>query len=94
MPFNVSSVYRIFELPKITQVPNTPEYLPGVMNTHEKVLPVIDLRILFEMEATQYTRHTAVIVTTCSFENETGGHFQDVGLLVDTVHNLKKLIPP
>lgn len=85
---NVSKVYQIFEVPSLTKVPQTPPYMLGIMNARERLLPVIDLRILYGMDAVGYSKHTAIIATACCFENEVGGEFQDIGLLVDAVYEV------
>ena len=85
---NVSKVYQIFEMPSLTKVPQTPPYMLGIMKARERLLPVIDLRILYGMDVAEHSKHTAIIATACCFENEVGGEFQDVGLLVDAVHEV------
>jgi purine-binding chemotaxis protein CheW len=85
---SVTKVYQIFEVQPITKVPQTPPFMLGVMNARGRMLPVIDMRILYGIEATEHSKHTAIIVTACSFETEEGGQFQDVGLLVDGVHEV------
>ncbi|HEY4789379.1 MAG TPA: chemotaxis protein CheW [Bacteroidales bacterium] len=85
---NVSKVYQIFEVPPITKVPQTPPYMLGVMNARGRLLPVIDLRILYGMETSAHSKHTAIIATACNFWNEDGEQLQDVGLLVDAVHEV------
>jgi hypothetical protein len=46
----------------ITPVPQTPEFVKGVMNLRGKVIPVVDLRLRFGMEAIDYTERTCIIV--------------------------------
>ena len=46
----------------ITSVPQTPEYVKGVINLRGKVIPVIDLRLRFGMPAADYTDRTCIIV--------------------------------
>jgi purine-binding chemotaxis protein CheW len=85
---NVTKVYQIFEVPPITRVPQTPPFMLGVMNARDRMLPVIDLRVLYDIEVSEKSKHTAIIATACNLENENGGLHQDVGLLVDTVHEV------
>jgi len=46
----------------VTQVPNTPEYVRGVINLRGTIVPIIDLRIRFDMEQLAYGPTTVVIV--------------------------------
>ncbi len=46
----------------ITRIPRTPEYVKGVINLRGKVIPVIDLRLRFGMEAAEVSRKTCIIV--------------------------------
>ncbi len=46
----------------VTAIPNTPEYIKGVMNLRGTIVPIIDLRQRFEMPAVEYGPTTVVIV--------------------------------
>ena len=46
----------------ITSVPQTPEFVKGVINLRGKVIPVMDLRLRFGMESIDYTERTCIIV--------------------------------
>jgi purine-binding chemotaxis protein CheW len=46
----------------ITSVPQTPDFVKGVINLRGKVIPVIDLRLKFSMEKIDYTERTCIIV--------------------------------
>lgn len=73
----IGSVREINQVSDITPVPQTPDYVVGVMNLRGKVIPVIDIKFKFGIEHTKYTRETCIIV----IEGETG----QVGILVDQV---------
>ena len=45
-----------------TTIPNTPDYIRGVMNLRGTIVPVMDLRLKFGMEAVDYTGTTVVVV--------------------------------
>jgi purine-binding chemotaxis protein CheW len=64
----------------ITPVPNTPAYLKGVMNLRGTIVPVVDLRAKFGMEAAEYTAFTVIIVLTVGTKV--------VGLIVDAVSDV------
>lgn len=81
---NVSKVLNILEMPTITEVPQAPEYMVGVMNLRGDVLPVIDSRIKFGMSATQITTNTCVLVLEiCTYNKNIM-----IGALVDAVEEV------
>jgi purine-binding chemotaxis protein CheW len=47
--FDVAKVREILELTTITKVPQTPEFMRGVINLRGSVVPVIDLKLNFSM---------------------------------------------
>lgn len=65
----------------ITAVPRTPEYVKGVINLRGQVIPVIDLRAKFGMEAVEATDETCVVVV----EIDRNGRTMSTGLVVDRV---------
>lgn len=81
---HVSQVINILELTKITKVPRAPEYMLGVINLRGSVLPVIDTRIKFGIDISDYTTHTCIIV----MEIEIDGDTIHVGSLVDSVQEV------
>lgn len=58
----IMKVKEIIGLMPVTSVPRTPAYVLGVINLRGKVIPVIDLRLRFEMETVESTDRTCVIV--------------------------------
>ena len=66
---------------KITTIPQTPEFAKGVINLGGKVIPVVDLRLRFGMEAIDYTDRTCIIVV--KIEGQTGNVL--TGIAVDSV---------
>ncbi|MBF0273693.1 MAG: purine-binding chemotaxis protein CheW [Nitrospinae bacterium] len=73
----ILTVREIMGMMEITMVPQTPDYLKGVINLRGKVIPVIDLRSKFGMEESEYTKETCIIVVDV----------QNIlmGIIVDTV---------
>ncbi len=81
--FPIKEVIEIIEVVKPTPVPEFPDYVKGIINTKGRVIPVIDLRIRFGMEETEYTERTCIVVVTiCSVE---------IGFIVDTVKAVVEL---
>jgi purine-binding chemotaxis protein CheW len=69
----------------ITPIPNTPPYIKGVMNLRGAVIPIVDLRIRFGMEAIQYTQFNVIIVINVGAKV--------MGLLVDAVSDVLNVAP-
>ena len=77
----ILKVREIIGLMDITSVPQTPEYVAGVINLRGKVIPVVDLRLKFGMPHEEFTEETCVIVVdVASQEGE-----MLVGIVVDAV---------
>jgi purine-binding chemotaxis protein CheW len=77
----ILKVKEIIGLMPITTVPQTPSYMKGVINLRGKVIPIVDLRVKFGMEATVHTEKTCIIVV----EVASGGNKVMIGILVDSV---------
>lgn len=74
-------VREIIGLMDITRVPRTREFIRGVINLRGKVIPVVDLRLKFNMPATEATDQTVIIVVQWSVNNNP----VTMGILVDEV---------
>jgi len=84
----VLKVREIMGIQQITAVPQTPDYLLGVINLRGKVIPVIDLRLKFGLPAMEYTQRTCIIVVQVEGEAST----ILVGLVVDAVSEVLNLM--
>lgn len=73
----IKHVIEIIGIQNITSVPDLPHYIKGVINLRGKVIPVMDVRIRFNINEQAYNERTCIIVITV---NE-----QLVGLIVDEV---------
>lgn len=76
-------VIEIIELQTISEVPDMPAYVKGVINLRGKVIPIVDLRLRFDMEAREYDNRTCIIVTEVDAIL--------VGCLVDTVEEVMEI---
>ena len=61
---NIAAVESIIKMQTITRLPQTPYYVNGVTNLRGTVLPVIDLRLRFGLEAVEVSRQTRIIIVT------------------------------
>lgn len=73
----ISFVTEIIGMQPITEVPEVPNYVKGIINLRGKIIPVIDVRLKFRKEAIAYDDRTCIIVI--ALEDIT------VGLIVDNV---------
>ena len=86
---HVSQVLNILEMTRITEVPQTPEYMKGVINLRGMVLPVIDTRIKFGMTETEYTHNTCIVVMDIEMDGDT----IHLGAIVDEVLSVAEIEP-
>jgi purine-binding chemotaxis protein CheW len=68
----------------ITAVPQTPEHVKGVINLRGQVIPVIDLRVKFGMEAADITEESCIIVVEITQDSQTFS----TGMIVDHVQEV------
>lgn len=86
----ILQVREIIGVVEITIVPQTPDYIKGVINLRGRVVPVLDLRLKFNMEAREYNERTCIIVV--EVYGEEGGSIQ-VGMVVDSVSEVLTFAP-
>lgn len=77
----ILKIREIIGMMPITSVPQTPEYVKGVINLRGKVIPVMDLRLRFNMESIDYNERTCIIVVEILGQSAT----VQVGIVVDSV---------
>ncbi len=78
---NVSKVESILELTKITKIPRTHKYIRGVINLRGTILPIVDVKLKFGMEQTEFTTNTCILV----IDIQVGDISVKIGALVDNV---------
>lgn len=87
----ISCVTEIIGLQPITEVPELPEYVRGIINLRGKIIPVMDVRLRFRKPLRQYNDRTCVIVVEIDD--------MCVGLIVDRVSEVlsikeENIVPP
>jgi len=73
----IEYITEIIGIERITEVPDMPVYVKGVINLRGRVIPVIDVRTRFNLSACDYNDRTCVIVVQLDDTS--------IGLIVDTV---------
>ena len=86
---DVVNVREILEFNTVTKVPQTPEYMRGVINLRGSVVPVLDMRLKFGMSVTEKTINTCIVVVEVAMEDEN----VIIGALVDSVQEVFELDP-
>ncbi|MDH3392416.1 MAG: chemotaxis protein CheW [Desulfobulbaceae bacterium] len=77
---DIAFVTEIIGIQKITEVPDMPDFVKGVINLRGKVIPVMDVRLRFNLQERDYDERTCIVVVDI---NETA-----VGLVVDQVNEV------
>ncbi len=80
---NIHNVHEINRMLPITQVPNSPYFVSGVINLRGKVIPVINLRNKLGMERKEEDKATRIIVL--ELEDKT------IGFIVDSVKEVIRI---
>jgi purine-binding chemotaxis protein CheW len=80
---DILKVQEINRMVDVTRVPNTPEYVDGVINLRGKVIPIIDLRRRFGMDRKVKDKNTRIIVV------ELNGRV--LGFVVDAVSEVLRI---
>jgi len=85
----INQVKEIIGMMPVSSVPQTPQFIKGVINLRGKVIPIIDLRLKFGMEETQHSEKTCIIV----IEREKGNGAMSMGIIVDSVSEVLTIRP-
>ncbi|NLL04491.1 MAG: purine-binding chemotaxis protein CheW [Clostridiaceae bacterium] len=87
----IKYVTEIINIQKITEVPELPSYIKGIINLRGKIIPVLDVRLRFKKEAKEYNDRTCIVVVDIEDIS--------VGLIVDSVSEVTSItendiVPP
>jgi len=83
--FEIKYVTEIIGIQEITEVPELPIYVKGIINLRGKIIPVMDVRLRFKKEPREYNDRTCIVVIDI--------HDISIGLIVDHVAEVV-VIPP
>lgn len=83
----ISVVREVLDYPAITRIPRMPQFLRGVINLRGAVVPVVDLRVRFDLPAAERTARTCVIIAEVAAQDGTAV----VGLIADAVEEVLSL---
>lgn len=87
----IKYVTEIIGIQAITEVPELPEYIRGIINLRGKIIPVMDVRLRFKKSFKEYNDRTCVVVIDIKDVS--------VGLIVDCVSEVlsiqeQDIVPP
>jgi purine-binding chemotaxis protein CheW len=77
----ILKIKEIIGMMPVTTVPQTPDFVKGVINLRGKVIPVVELRLRFGMDTVDYTKRTCIIVVEIAGASGT----KRIGIVVDSV---------
>lgn len=83
----ILSVQEIRGWEPMTAIPNAPDYVKGVINLRGTVVPVIDLRLRFQLPKVDYSEVTVVVIVKVLIS----GHEKIMGIVVDAVSDVYSL---
>lgn len=81
----IVNVVQIVQFQEVTAIPESPDYIIGIINLRGSIIPVIDIRIRFGKETIEYTERTCIIVTNIQ------EHL--IGFIVDGVNEVTDIDP-
>lgn len=80
---DILKVQEIRGYERVTPIPNLPTYIKGVINLRGVIVPIVDMRMRFNLAKAEYDAQTVVIVLNV------GGRV--IGLVVDRVSDVMEL---
>tara|TARA_R110001592_G_scaffold38315_2_gene126475 strand:- start:15995 stop:16522 length:528 start_codon:yes stop_codon:yes gene_type:complete len=83
---NILSVQEIRGWEPITEIPNSPKHVLGVINLRGTISPIIDLRYCFGIQQLTYSKETVVIIVSVPVKNDQ--KFKIIGIVVDAVSDV------
>ena len=86
---DISKVREVLDFTDVTKVPETPDFMLGVINLRGSVVPVVDMRLKFGMDRTEKTVNTCIIIVEIEIDGET----TILGALADSVQEVMDLDP-
>ena len=84
---DIVKVREVLDYTKPTKVPNTPDFMLGVINLRGSVVPVVDMRQKFGMPEGRLSVLTCIIIVEVTMEGEP----TIIGALADSVHEVVRL---
>lgn len=84
----IDTVVEIIGMMPIRSIPEAPEFVKGVINLRGRIIPVIDLRLKFDLAASEYEDRTCIIILELPSNN---GRPKKIGVTVDAVAEVQNI---
>jgi purine-binding chemotaxis protein CheW len=84
---DIGKVREVLDYTTVTKVPQTPDFMRGVINLRGNVVPVVDMRLKFGISATENTVNTCIIIVEVTVDGET----TVLGAMADSVQEVLDL---
>ncbi len=81
---NVMKVQGVERVGEITSLPGMPDFVEGVINLRESIIPIVDLRKRFGLTAKEYGKETRIVLVELNIGIV-------VGMIVDQVHEVFRI---
>ena len=87
----IQYVQQIIQFQTITRIPETEDYIKGLINLRGNIIPVVDVRVRFRQEACEYNDKTCILVINVKS--------MTVGLIVEQIAEVveikeENILPP
>jgi purine-binding chemotaxis protein CheW len=80
----ILKIKEIMGMTMITPIPQTPQFIKGVINLRGQIIPIIDLRLKFEMDYKDYADRTCIVVVELDYD----GQLTLMGVVVDSIQEV------
>lgn len=84
----ILKVKEIIGMMKITEMPQMPAFMKGVINLRDHIIPIVDLRQKFSMPAVAHTERTCIIVIEVTRDDQRAS---TIGIIVDGVSEVANI---
>lgn len=81
---DIKYIDNIVRMTRITRVPGAQKYFMGVINLRGEIIPVMSLRLKFDLEPDEYTNSTRIIIIKLESQSA-------IGIIVDEVKEVVTL---
>jgi len=86
---DVANVREVLDITTITKVPGMPDYMRGIINVRDTVVPVTDLSLRFGLPEKEKNHETRIIILELISDEESFV----AGMMADAVHEVKVIEP-
>ncbi len=80
----ILKVKELMGMSDITPLPQTPDFIRGVINLRGQIIPIIDMRLKFGFDFLDYSKRTSIIVVELIIDEE----LLFMGLVVDSIQEV------